>query len=228
MPSYFPPASLWLRGSCAAAELHTPAVHSDCLLLHGYRQSCPTICLGRAELPANWLGEEINTSTIGCCSVAHCCDWPGWAALAPWRLSLCKHPGCFIQPSVFTSSPVLPVCANWGRVSLRSSESGESGANWLPVPPYVLWLKKLSALLWHFDSVTGEDTNSPQPAGSLTALLLFSPSFILHPNFSVCDSAAGSCHSGSSSPTGYMFSLWWCAEQRCLGAQAWKINCPKF
>lgn len=139
--------AVWqLRGS------RTPhsSVHSGCSLLHGYRQFCPAICWESAELPAHWLSEEKNTASIGCREVSGCCDWSGSTAPAPWRLGLCKHPGCFFQWSVFTSSSVLPVCADWGWVSLRSRESGESEANWLPAPPYALWLKKHSALLWHF------------------------------------------------------------------------------
>lgn len=212
-----------LRGS------RTPhsSVHPGCSLLHGYSQLCPTIGSVSAELPAHWPNEEKNSASIGCSEVACCCNWSSSAAHAPWRLGLCKHPGCFFQWSVFTSSSVLPVCADWGWESLRSKESGESKANWLPAPPYALWLKKHSALLWHFDSIIGEDTNSPQSVGSLTILPISFSSFSI-PTSSSASPLPASVTVGSSSPTGYMLSLWWRAEQRCLGAQTWKINCLEF
>lgn len=99
-----------LRGS------RTPhsSVHSGCSLLHGYRHPCPAIRSESAELPAHWLRESKNTPSIGCGKVAARCDWSVSAAPAPWRLGLCKHPGCFFQWSVFTSSSVLPVCADRG------------------------------------------------------------------------------------------------------------------
>ncbi len=109
-----------LRGS------RTPhsSVHPGCSLLHGYSQFCPAIGSESAELPAHWLSDEKNTASIGRCEVAGCCDWSGSTAPAPWRLGLCKHPGCFFQWSVFTSSSFLPVCVQtegerlWGAESL--------------------------------------------------------------------------------------------------------------
>lgn len=220
MLSYFCSVSWWLRGG------RTPhsSVHPGCSLLHGYRQFCLAIGSGSAELPSHWLSEEVNSAFIGNLNVADCCDWPSSWASAPWRLGLCKHPGCFFQWSVFISSSVLPVCADWGWESLRSRESGESEANWLPVLPYALWLKKHSVLLWHFDNITGGDANNPQSVGSLATLALSSSTFSI-PTSSSASPPAASVTVGGSSPTGYMLSLWWWAEQQCLGAQTWKINC---
>lgn len=87
------------------------SVHG-CSLLHGYRQFCLAIGSASAELTSHWLGKEENSALIGGLEVADCCDWSSSWAPAPWRLSLCKHPGCFFQWSVFISSSVLPVCAD--------------------------------------------------------------------------------------------------------------------
>lgn len=195
MLSYFCSVSWWLRGG------RTPhsSVRPGCSLLHGYRQLCLAIGSGSAVLPSHWLSKEINSAFIGGVKVADCCDWSSCWAPAPWRLGLCKHPGCFFQWSVFISSSVLPVCADWGWESLRSRESGESEANWLPVLPYALWLKKHSALLWHFDNITGEDANNPQSVGSRATLPL-SSRFILRSNVFFCISTRCICCSGWQRP----------------------------
>lgn len=98
---------------CGSKTPHS-SMHSDCSLLHGYRQLCPAIRSESAELPVHWLSKQKNKASIGRCGIAGCCDWSILTAPAAWRLGLCKHSGCFIHWSVFTSSPVLPVCADRG------------------------------------------------------------------------------------------------------------------
>lgn len=88
------------------------SMHSDCSPLHGYRRLCPAIRSASAQLTVHWLSEEKNKASIGCCSVAVCCNWSSLTTTAAWRLGPCKHSGCFIHWSVFTGSPVLPMCAD--------------------------------------------------------------------------------------------------------------------
>lgn len=99
-------------GGCAAAQLHTPA----CIQATRCCMVTDTFALLLAqsfsELTSHWLSEEKNSASIGCQEVKGCCDWSSSTAPSPWRLGLCKHPGCFFQWAVFTSSSVLPVCAD--------------------------------------------------------------------------------------------------------------------
>lgn len=50
-----------------------------------------------AAPPAHWPREEKNSASIGWEKVSGRRDWSSSAAPSPWRLGLCKHPGCFIS-----------------------------------------------------------------------------------------------------------------------------------
>lgn len=115
-------AARWAEWQLRGSRTPHSSVVPSCSLLHGYRQSRPAIGSESEELPAHWLSGEKNSTLVGWRPEAGHCDWSDSVVPAPWRLGLCKHPGCFFQWSVFTSSSSCQ-CVQTEAECLQGAES---------------------------------------------------------------------------------------------------------